>query len=164
MAKFRVKINKITSDYKRDEEAKQSRLKKNKKEQEDLRRRLKELEEEASQLEDELASGQSQNAEATTSREEAESGVERWKDRILELQERTKTSLMVVNEMKGKGGREGGEREEGGKGEGGKEGGEGGREGVMEGHEGVKVSLSYPTRCNITDYHRCPEEAACVQR
>lgn len=109
MNAFNERIKKITSEYKKEEKRKQTRLESNKKEQEELRQRLAKLEEEETQLEEELAAGRSQDEEAERSKGNAVKNVGDWRERIVELQGRAETSLKVMKEMSGKG--ESGRRE-----------------------------------------------------
>ena len=101
LSTVKKRMDKITSDYKKEEGDKQKRLSSNRKEQEELRKKLSQLECEEERLQEELSLGQSQEQEACDAKKEVMSDVEVWRGKIVELQGRSETSLKVMKVMSG---------------------------------------------------------------
>ena len=97
-----MRMDRATSDYLREEQAKIKRLTENRREQERLREKLAMLEKEESKLDREVTAGKSQGMVAVDAREKAAGEVKEWREKIMELKNRAETLLKVMREMSGK--------------------------------------------------------------
>ena len=101
MARFTLDMRKASDTCARQENDKNSKLQRNRDEQESLRRRLQQLEQEEKQLERDIDDGRMEESEARQVRDNAHKQVDEWRRKIEDLQERVETSLNIMKQMTG---------------------------------------------------------------
>lgn len=96
---FSTRTAEARVDYQRQAANRKYKLEKNRDEQEKLRRRLAELEEERSSLEHEEMKGEDEEREAREAAAVAVGQVDGWQAKIKDLQQRVDTSLQIMRDM-----------------------------------------------------------------